>query len=75
MLEPCPHCGRTFTAQAFVHHSKACTAEKPLKKKLNRNGEANEEEEKTPLLGLAARQAAAAKQGKFAEPAGKKVKN
>ena len=49
-------------------HLKACTAEKPLKKRLNRGGEENAEaeEEKTPNLGLAARIAAAEKQGKIA---------
>lgn len=67
VLELCKHCGRTFTATALKHHSKACTAERPLKKKIFRNGEQppEDEEEKVPLLGLAARQAAAEKQGKF----------
>lgn len=24
MLEPCPNCARTFTAEALSHHIKAC---------------------------------------------------
>ena len=31
VLEVCPHCTRSFTPEALVHHSKACTAEKPAK--------------------------------------------
>ena len=68
ILEPCPHCARTFLPDSLKYHLKACTAEKPLKKRLVRSGEADPdaEEEKTPNLGLAARIAAAERQGKIA---------
>jgi hypothetical protein len=39
ILEPCPHCARTFLPDSLRFHLKACTAEKPLKKKLIRPGE------------------------------------
>lgn len=53
---------------SLKYHLKACTADKPLKRRLVRAGEENPdaEEEKTPNLGLAARIAAAEKQGKIA---------
>lgn len=33
VLETCPHCQRSFTPEAIVHHSRACTAENPMKPK------------------------------------------
>ena len=72
ILEPCPHCARTFLPDSLKFHLKACTAERPLKKKLIRPGEEGYEEsldfEKKPALGLAARQAAEEKAGRFASP-------
>ena len=73
ILEPCPHCARTFLPDSLKFHLKACTADKPLKKKLVRPGEEGYEEsqlenEKKPFLGLAARQAAEQKAGRFASP-------
>jgi len=44
ILEPCPHCARTFLPDSLKFHLKACTAEKPLKKKLVRPGEEGYEE-------------------------------
>ncbi|KRX10239.1 hypothetical protein PPERSA_07324 [Pseudocohnilembus persalinus] len=29
-LDPCPNCGRTFTAEALKHHINACKADKPF---------------------------------------------
>ena len=79
ILEPCPHCARTFLPDSLKFHLKACTAEKPLKKKLIRPGEEgyeeNQEEDRRPLLGLAARQAAEEKQGRFGSPNPKAQKN
>lgn len=71
ILEPCTHCGRTFTATAFEHHAKACSADKPLFKKRGVKGDEDQEEEKKPMLGLAARTAANEKLGKW-EPLNKK---
>ena len=48
VLEPCKHCGRTFRPEAFAHHKKACTAEKPMKRP-------GQKEESKHHLGLAAR--------------------
>lgn len=36
VLEPCPHCNRTFRPEALVHHLKSCKAGKPLKKPIAR---------------------------------------
>ena len=48
---------------------KACTKDKPLKKPIVRDGP-QPEEEKVPMLGLAAREAAERKRGQFG-PGGK----
>ena len=37
VLEPCPHCGRTFRPEALVRHLKSCKAGKPLKRPLARD--------------------------------------
>ena len=74
MLEPCPHCGRTFRPEALTRHLKSCTADKPLKRRIertvNEDGKivaqyADDGQPKAPHLGLAAREAAADKQGRF----------
>lgn len=38
ILEPCPHCNRTFLPERIHYHLKACTADKPLKPPLRRGG-------------------------------------
>ena len=62
MLEPCPHCNRTFRPESLKFHLKACTADKPLKPPIIREKDENGktitkiiQEKKTPLLGLQAR--------------------
>jgi hypothetical protein len=64
VLEPCPHCNRTFKPDSLKFHLKACRADWPLKKPIVRsigeNGEkivhyADHDQEKIPHLGMAAR--------------------
>lgn len=58
ILEPCPHCNRTFLPERIHYHLKACTADRPLKPPLKRktgNEDPEEEKESAPKLGLAAR--------------------
>lgn len=73
VLSACPHCNRTFLPERLEFHLKACRADNPFKKK--RTDEESSEEKKIPRLGLAAREAKAAKDAaKEAAAKGKKRK-
>lgn len=70
VLEPCPHCGRTFRPEALKRHLNSCTADRPLKRRIertvNEDGKivaqyADADQPKVAHLGAAARQAAADK--------------
>lgn len=68
ILEQCPNCNRTFRPEAMEHHKRACTADKPLKPlRKDEGGQTLIHKSKSPNLGLAARTAAAEKQGRFAD--------
>lgn len=69
-MEACPHCDRTFKPDSLKYHLKACTAEKPFKKKVTAENKNELEEEKAPHLGYNARVAAEQKDGKFTEESG-----